>query len=96
VRSSVVNQLAATPLSTAAHQIAHVISTGSAARAITATPAPLRGLVAHAARAAFVSGLNEILFVGAIVALTGAGASLVLIRERDFITSGEVAVAVAA
>jgi hypothetical protein len=41
VRSSVVSHLATTPLARAAHQIAHLISTGSATNAITATPAPL-------------------------------------------------------
>jgi hypothetical protein len=44
----------------------------------------------------FVSGLNEILLVGAIVALTGAAVSLGFIRERDFVAQDEVAVAVAA
>jgi EmrB/QacA subfamily drug resistance transporter len=95
VRSSVVGRLAPTPLAPVAHRIAHTISNGEAAHAITATPAPLRGLVAHAARAGFVSGLNEILLVGAIVALAGAVASFVLIRERDFIAPDEVAVAAA-
>jgi hypothetical protein len=96
VRSSVVSHLATTPPATSAHQIAHLISNGSAARAITATPAPLRGLVAHAARAGFVSGLNEILLVGAVVAFTGAAVSLGFIRERDLVAQDEVAVAVAA
>jgi hypothetical protein len=96
VRYSAVNHLAATPLAAAADRIAHAISNGGAAHAITATPAPLRGLVTGAARAGFVSGLNEILLIGAIVALTGALASLALIRERDFITTNDVAVAPAA
>jgi EmrB/QacA subfamily drug resistance transporter len=96
VRSSVIDHLAATPLSTTAHQVARGIANGGAAHAITAAPAPLRGLVAGAARAGFVSGLNEILLIGAIVAGAGAVASLTLIRERDFITTNDVAVAVAA
>ena len=95
VRSSVVNHLAATPLSAHAHQLAHAISGGGATHAVTATPARLRGLVAGAARAGFVSGLNEILLIGAIVALAGAVISLALIRERDFVTTDEVAIAVA-
>ena len=93
VRSSVINHLAATPLSKTSHQIAHSISSGGATHAISAIPAPLRGLVAGAARAGFVTGLNEILLVGAIVALAGAVGSLALIRERDFITTDEVALA---
>jgi hypothetical protein len=56
----------------------------------------LRGLVTGAARAGSVSGVNEIHLIGAIVALTGALASLALIRERDVITTNEFAVAAAA
>lgn len=40
------------------------------------------------ARAAFVSGLNEILLVAALVAFAGAALALVLIRGRDFVASG--------
>ncbi|MDX6487074.1 MAG: hypothetical protein QOF43_2227 [Gaiellaceae bacterium] len=36
-------------------------------------------------RAAFVSGLNEILLVGAFVALAGAIAAVALVRGRDFV-----------
>ena len=93
IRSTAINHLADTPLSASAHQIAHSISGGAAAEAIATTPARLRSIVAGAARAGFVSGLNEILLVGAIVALAAAVVSLVLIRERDFITTDEVAVA---
>jgi EmrB/QacA subfamily drug resistance transporter len=94
VRSSVISHLAATPLAGVAHHVASAISSGGAGHAIAATPAPLRSLVAGAARGGFVSGLNEILLIGAIVAFAGAVLSLVLIRERDFITS-DVAAAVA-
>jgi EmrB/QacA subfamily drug resistance transporter len=96
VRSNVISHLAPTPLTGVAHHIAHEISSGAAAHAITTTPAPLRGLVAGAARSGFVSGLNEILLIAAIVALAGAVLSLVLIRERDFITTDELAVPAAA
>jgi hypothetical protein len=95
IRSSVIDRLAVTPLSGRAHEIAHAIANGGAGHAITATPAALRGLVAGTARAGFVSGLNEILLVGAIVALAGAVLSLALIRERDFITTDELAVVAA-
>jgi EmrB/QacA subfamily drug resistance transporter len=40
------------------------------------------------ARAAFISGLNEILLVAAVVAFVGAVLALVLIRGRDFVASG--------
>lgn len=38
----------------------------------------------HVARAAFVSGMNEILVVGGIGALLAAAAAFALIRARDF------------
>jgi predicted MFS family arabinose efflux permease len=95
VRASVIDHLAPTPLGAHAHQIAQGISSGGAARAITAAPGPLRGLVAGAARAGFVSGINEILLIGAIVALAGALTSFTLVRERDFITSDDGAMAFA-
>ena len=43
---------------------------------------------AAAAREAFVSGLNEILLVGAIIAFAGAILGFVLVRQRDFVASG--------
>lgn len=36
-----------------------------------------------------MSGLNEILLVGACVAFAAAMATLLLIRRRDFVESGE-------
>jgi EmrB/QacA subfamily drug resistance transporter len=42
----------------------------------------------EAAKSAFVSGLNEILVVGAIVAACGAVLALVLVRPQDFVASG--------
>jgi EmrB/QacA subfamily drug resistance transporter len=45
------------------------------------------------ARAAFVSGLNEILLVGAILAFVGAVLAFFLIRSRDLVASGPAAAA---
>ena len=44
------------------------------------------GAVAHAS---FARGLNEILLIGAVVALVSAAASTVLIRDRDFVGHGD-------
>jgi EmrB/QacA subfamily drug resistance transporter len=96
VRSTVVSHLAATPLSAHAHQIARGISAGGADHAIATAPAPLRGLVASAERAGFVSGLNEILLIGGVVAFAAAIASFTLVRERDFVPGDEAAVPVIA
>ena len=46
------------------------------------------GHLGVAGRAAFVSGLNSILDVGAVVAAVGAVLALLLVRGRDFVASG--------
>jgi EmrB/QacA subfamily drug resistance transporter len=91
IRSSVIGDLGGTPLASHAHEIAHSISTGSAANAIASAPGPLRGVVAGAAQQAFVGSLNTILLAGAFVAFAAAVASFLLIRERDFVATTEEA-----
>jgi EmrB/QacA subfamily drug resistance transporter len=44
--------------------------------------------VGHAARASFVNGFNEILIIGAVVALVSAVLCTILIRSRDFVPTG--------
>jgi EmrB/QacA subfamily drug resistance transporter len=68
-----------------ATQIAHAVASGSAKQAIAAAPPAARVAIAHAARDAFVSGLNQILVVAAIVAFVGAVAGFALVRRRDFV-----------
>jgi len=46
------------------------------------------GQLSDAGRAAFVSGLNAILQVGAVVAAVGAVFAVLLVRGKDFIASG--------
>jgi hypothetical protein len=53
-------------------------------RARTASWQQFASLVT-AARGAFVNGLNEILLVAAVVALTGSALSFLLVRRRDFV-----------
>jgi EmrB/QacA subfamily drug resistance transporter len=47
----------------------------------------------HAADSAFISGLNEILFVAAFVLFAGAVLAFLLIRRQDFVASGQAAAA---
>ncbi len=89
IRSSVIGDLAGTPLASHAHAIASSISTGGAADAIGSTPGPLRAVVAGAAQNAFVGSLNAILLVGAVVAFVAAATSFLLVRERDFVSVAE-------
>jgi hypothetical protein len=46
------------------------------------------GDVPSAARGAFISGLNSILQVGAVVAAIGAVLAFALVRRQDFVASG--------
>jgi EmrB/QacA subfamily drug resistance transporter len=46
------------------------------------------GQLSDAGRAAFISGLNAILQVGAVVAAVGAVFALLLVRGKDFVASG--------
>jgi EmrB/QacA subfamily drug resistance transporter len=62
-----------------AHAIAHTIATersGAGGRG--------QAVVAHAAQTAFVSALNQIVLVGAVVAFAGAALGLLLVRSSDF------------
>jgi EmrB/QacA subfamily drug resistance transporter len=89
LHSSVVATLQTGPLHAHAHQLAQAFSNGQVATAIQATPAPLRGLAAGAARGGYVDALNLILLIAAIVAFAGALLTAVLIRQRDFVGAGE-------
>jgi EmrB/QacA subfamily drug resistance transporter len=74
-----------------AHRIASQLASGQASNAIAAAPAGQRSRVGDVARASFVSGLNHILVIGAIVAACGAVLAALLVRRRDFVASGPAA-----
>jgi EmrB/QacA subfamily drug resistance transporter len=84
LRDSVAASLAGTPVAGHAHQVADAISSGQVSGAIASAPAPARAVVANAAQAGFVDGLNLILLIGAIVSFAGAALALALIRQRDY------------
>ncbi|MHB8576829.1 MAG: hypothetical protein ACYDCQ_16030, partial [Dehalococcoidia bacterium] len=46
-------------------------------------PSRARPALAHAAREGFLSGLNEVLLLGSILAFAGAAAAALLVRERE-------------
>lgn len=83
LRSTVVSNLAATPLHPVAPAIANGIVNGQTA-APHGTSAAAAALVRSAADAGLVNGLNEVLVIGAVVSFAAAVLSLVLIRPRDF------------
>jgi predicted MFS family arabinose efflux permease len=89
LHNSVIAHLRGTPLAGRAHELASTLSNGGFVEAVHETPAPLRGIAAHAARAGFVDGLNAILLIAAVVAFCGALLTVALIRERDFVGESE-------
>ncbi len=80
--------LAATPAAGRAHQIGHAVAGGAAQRVLAAVPAADRARASAAIHAAFVSALNDILLVGAVITLVGAVLAVALVRGRDFATYG--------
>ena len=85
VQTKVVELLSSTPVAGRGHAIADMVGNGEAAQAIRSSPPSARGVVADAARQAFISGLNEILVIAAILAFVGAGVGFLLVRRRDFV-----------
>ncbi len=86
VRTHVVSLLVGSPVGpVAAHRLAADISQGSGAAAgLGSLPRQARPAAIHAVRTAFVTGLNEIFLIGAILSLVAAVLTLLLIRSRDF------------
>jgi EmrB/QacA subfamily drug resistance transporter len=86
VRTHVVSLLVGSPVNAAAaHRLASDVSQGSGAAAgLASVPAQARPAAIHAVRTAFVTGLNEIFLIGAILSLVAAVLTLLLIRSRDF------------
>jgi EmrB/QacA subfamily drug resistance transporter len=68
-----------------ANALAVQVAQGGGARAAFASLPPHgRALAEHAARTAFVHGLNEVFLIGAILTLGSALLTLFLIRSKDF------------
>jgi EmrB/QacA subfamily drug resistance transporter len=74
-----------TPASAGDHprQLLEAASDGRLRSALTAVPHAARGLVEHATREGFLSGLNAILVIGALLALIGAAVAFWLVREHQ-------------
>ncbi len=89
VRTHVVSLLSGSAVpSAAAQQLAANVAQGSgAAGGLGGIPAQARPAAIHAVRSAFVTGMNEIFLIGAILSLVAAVLTLFLIRSKDFETS---------
>jgi EmrB/QacA subfamily drug resistance transporter len=64
-------------------QLVEAVSAGRLPDAVAAVPGGARGVVAHAAREGFLSGLNEVILLGGSLAVVGAIAAALLVRERE-------------
>ncbi len=64
-------------------QLIEAVSGGRLHQAVAALPVGVRGAVAHAARAGFLSDLNEILLLGGSLAMLGGIAAALLVREHE-------------
>ena len=60
------------------------VAAGGTRAASGLAPPGRRAQIAHAAGEAFTAGLNEVLLIGALIAVAGAVSAFALIRERDF------------
>src|SRR4051794_31887521 len=80
VQDKVVEALAGTPVQDRAADIAHGVAAGGGGGGVGASPA-----VQAAAKHAFISGLNELFVIGAVVAFAGALFAFVLVRQSDFV-----------
>ncbi|MBX5470198.1 MAG: MFS transporter [Thermoleophilaceae bacterium] len=83
VQSRIADLLAGTPA--AGTGLAKQVATGNFEQALASVPPQARSTAAQAARQGFVSGLNEILLIGAAIALAGAICGLALVRRRDYV-----------
>jgi predicted MFS family arabinose efflux permease len=95
VQSRFIDALAGTPVAGRSHALAHAVSSGAASQAIDSAPPASRAVLEHAARSAFVGGLNDILVVAGVVALVGAVLGAALVRQRDFVAQPQTAAAAA-
>src|SRR5689334_3088112 len=88
VQSKATELLAGTPAGQYAATHGNVVQQLSSGGAGTASAPPgVRQQLVAAGSQAFVSGFNDILIVGAIVAAIGAVLTFVLVRRRDFVES---------
>jgi EmrB/QacA subfamily drug resistance transporter len=73
-----------TSMSGSAASIVNAVRQGSAGRLIASAPPAERGVVGAALRSSFATGLNDLLYVTAGLAVFGAVCATILIRGKDF------------
>lgn len=68
--------------------IVEALATGRIKAVAAGAPPQFRAVATHDAATAFLSGLNDIFLIGAVIAFAGSAAALVLVRGKDFVASG--------
>ena len=80
--------LAASPVGSGqTGRVVTAIQSGRIGEVIGSAPPQARGVIARIAKESFISGLNELFVIGAIVAFVGAACALVLVRTQDFVVT---------
>jgi EmrB/QacA subfamily drug resistance transporter len=81
----------ATTLPQAPSSFADAVSSGGIHQAVAAAPPRFQGPALNAADHAFVTAFNEILLIGAAVAIVGGILGLIMVRQRDFLGAPQAA-----
>jgi EmrB/QacA subfamily drug resistance transporter len=89
-QSRIASELA-TSLPRAPSSFSDAVASGATHQAVAAAPPQVQDQALNAANHAFVTAFNEILLIGAAVAIIGGILGLAMVRQRDFVTSGEAA-----
>jgi predicted MFS family arabinose efflux permease len=89
-QSRIASELA-TNLPQAPPSFSDAVSSGATHQAVAAAPPQFRDEALNAANHAFVAAFNEILLIGAAVAIVGGVLGLLMVRQSDFVTPGEAA-----
>jgi EmrB/QacA subfamily drug resistance transporter len=88
ISSELTSSLGSGPPQVRAHlgQLSDSTSSGAIQQAVAQTPSRFQGAIAGAADHAFVIAFNEILLIGAVVAIVGGILGLVMVRQSDFLS----------
>ena len=70
-----------------AGQFSDAVSSGAIQQAVSHAPPALQGRLVGVADHAFVTAFNEILLIGAVVAVVGGILGVLLVRQRDFVAA---------
>ena len=87
--SAVSTEAARTPLAGHSGQIASALRNGGARELFTTIPVQQRGQLAQVVRGGYTTALNHVLLVAATICIVAGVLAFLLIRSKDFVTSGQ-------